>query len=187
MSEVPSEYTASAPGGTDAIPANRFVDRLIALSMAWCELLVLAMMLVIAIDVTTRALFNWSWQMSEEIAGYLLVALAFSSLAAGVRDRTFLRVDFLFVKLSERTQHLLDGVYALLGLIFVGVWTWQLGRLVWSSYTREMVSNGEYRVPLWIPQLIMPIGAALLFVMMSRLLWALATDAGERRGASDER
>jgi len=181
MTEVLSEYTASTSGDANAVPPNRFIDRLLSLSMAWCELLVLAMMLVIAIDVTTRALFNWSWQMSEEIAGYLLVALAFSSLAAGVRDGTFLRVDFLFVKLSERTQRLLDGVYAVLGLIFVGVWTWQLGRLVWSSYTREMVSNGEYRVPLWIPQLIMPIGAALLFVMMGRLVWAWVTGANQRR------
>ena len=183
MSEVPSEYAASAPGGSDAVPANKFIDRLLSLSMAWCELLVLAMMLVIAIDVTTRALFNWSWQMSEEIAGYLLVALAFSSLAAGVRDRTFLRVDFLFVKLSDGTQRLLDGVYATLGLVFVGVWTWQLGRLVWSSYTREMVSNGELPVPLWIPQLIMPVGAALLFVMMGRLVWAWVAGAGKRREA----
>jgi TRAP-type C4-dicarboxylate transport system permease small subunit len=130
MNDAPNEFTAPAPDCADAIPRNGFIDRVIALNMAWCELLVLAMMLTIAIDVFTRVVFDYSWQMSDEIAGYLLVALVFSSLSGGVRDGTFLRVDFLFVRLNERTQRMLDGVYAMLGLIFVGVWTYQLGRLV---------------------------------------------------------
>jgi TRAP-type C4-dicarboxylate transport system permease small subunit len=156
---------------TEQTEQHGFVDRLVALNMAWCEVLVLAMMLVIAIDVLTRWLFDWSWQMSEEIAGYLLVALVFCSLAGGVRDGTFLRVDFLYVRLSERTRHMLDTIYAVLGAAFAGIWTWQLGRLVWSSYTREMVSTSVYPVPLWIPQVCMPIGVALLFIMLVRVVW----------------
>lgn len=167
MNAMPSalEGVPAAPVRA-AAPARGFTQRLLRLNMAWCELLVLAMMLVIAVDVFTRAVFGYSWQMSEEIAGYLLVALVFCSLSIGARDGAMLRVDFLFVRFGRRLQQLLDRLYAVLGLAFVGLWTYQLGRLVWSSYTREMVSNSAYPVPLWIPQVAMPLGAALLFVVL---------------------
>lgn len=167
MSATPSG-AAGAPASPmpGAARAGGFTGQLLRLNMAWCELLVLAMMLVIAVDVFTRAVFGYSWQMSEEIAGYLLVALVFCSLSIGARDGAMLRVDFLFVRFAPRLQQLLDRIYAVLGLAFVGLWTYQLGRLVWSSYTREMVSNSAFPVPLWIPQVMMPVGAALLFVVL---------------------
>lgn len=141
------------------------------INMAWCELLVLAMMLVVAIDVFMRAAFGFSLQVSEELAGYLLVALVFSSLAIVAKQGALLRVDFLFLLLGERTQRALDRIYALLGVLFVSVWTYQLGRLVWSSYQREMATNTVLATPLWIPQVIMPIGAALLLAVLGAIAW----------------
>jgi TRAP-type C4-dicarboxylate transport system permease small subunit len=181
------------PSGTPDAPespvpptvrAGGFTARLLRLNMAWCELLVLAMMLVIAVDVFTRAAFGYSWQMSEEIAGYLLVALVFCSLSIAARDGAMLRVDFLFVRLAPRVQQLLDRAYAVLGLAFVGLWTYQLGRLVWSSYTREMVSNSAYPVPLWIPQVAMPVGAALLFVALVAIISGRITVPGSSGSAT---
>lgn len=140
-------------------------------NMTWCELLVLAMMLVVAVDVLWRALFQFSLQVSEEIAGYLLVALVFFSLPIVAKEGGLLRVDFLFLLLDERKRRILDRIYAVLGLAFVAAWTWQLGRLVWSSYTREMVSNTLLATPLWVPQVAMPVGAAILLVVLLAIAW----------------
>src|SRR5688572_14210283 len=66
-----------ASGDAPVRAAGGFAGKLMRINMAWCELLVLAMMLVVAIDVFMRAAFGFSLQVSEEIAGYLLVALVF--------------------------------------------------------------------------------------------------------------
>ena len=161
--DMPGEaFSEYATASTSTADADTFAGRLARFVMAWCELLVVAMMLVIALDVFSRTVFDYSWQMSEEIAGYLLVALVFSSLPLGVREGTLLRVDFLFARGSERTQRRLDLLFSALGLVFAAIWTWQLVRLVWSSYTRETASNGVLAVPLWVPQFVMPVGVALL-------------------------
>lgn len=169
MNEISNEFTDSS-AEKNSKPQG-IVDRLIAVNMVWCEFLVVAMMLVIAVDVFTRLTLNYSWQMSDEISGYLLVALVFCSLAGGMRDKTFLRVDFLFIRFSARAQRTLDGIYGVLGLVFVSVWTWQLSRQVLSSYTRGMESNSAFPIPIWIPQLAMPVGAAFLCIVMLRGSW----------------
>lgn len=179
MNEIPNEFTDNS-AVADSQP-HGFIDRLITVNMVWCEFLVLAMMLVIAVDVFTRLTFNYSWQMSDEISGYLLVALVFCSLAGGMRDKTFLRVDFVFVRFSERAQRTLDGIYGILGLVFVCVWTWQLSRQVLSSYTRGMESNSAFSIPIWIPQLAMPVGAALLCIIMLRGSWTWLRGASKKK------
>ena len=168
--EAFSEYAAA---GAPAAERDTFAGRLARWVMAWCELLIVVMMLVIAIDVFSRTVFNYTWQMSEEIAGYLLVALVFSSLSLGVRDGTLLRVDFLYARGSERTQRRFDIAFALLGMAFAAIWTWQLGRLVWSSYTRETASNGVLAIPLWMPQIVMPVGTAVLTLALLGFAWRL--------------
>src|SRR5690606_24500160 len=116
-----------APDTASTQRSDGFTERLMRLNMAWCELLVLAMMLVVAIDVFMRAAFQFSFQISEEIAGYLLVALVFFSLPIAAKQGAMLRVDFLFLLLEQRWQRLLDRIYAALGLGFVSIWTYQLG------------------------------------------------------------
>lgn len=159
------------PEPASSEPPDGFAERLMRLNMAWCELLVLAMMSVVAIDVLMRAAFGFSLQVSEEIAGYLLVALVFFSLPIVARQGAMLRVDFLFLLLDERRQRALDRIYAVLGLGFVSIWTYQLGRLVWSSYSREMASNSVLAAPMWIPQLVMPVGGLLLLGVFVAIAW----------------
>jgi TRAP-type C4-dicarboxylate transport system permease small subunit len=177
-------HLEQAPDTASTEGAGGLAGKLMRLNMAWCELLVLAMMLVVAIDVFMRAAFQFSLQVSEEIAGYLLVALVFSSLSIVAKEGALLRVDFLFLLLSERTRRTLDRIYALLGLGFVAIWTYQLGRLVWSSYNREMVSNTVLATPLWVPQVIMPVGGAFLLAVLVAIAWGRLRLSASSEGGS---
>ena len=38
------------------------------------------MLVLIAVDIVTRSLFNFSLEVSDEVGGYMLVAIAFLSL-----------------------------------------------------------------------------------------------------------
>ena len=63
MNEISNEFTDSS-AEKNSKPQG-IVDRLITVNMVWCEFLVVAMMLVIAVDVFTRLTLNYSWQISS--------------------------------------------------------------------------------------------------------------------------
>src|SRR5262245_66321563 len=46
------------------------------------EVALVVMLVLIAIDIVTRSLFNFSLEVSDEVGGYMLVAIAFLSLSA---------------------------------------------------------------------------------------------------------
>src|SRR5262249_25509579 len=46
------------------------------------EIALVVMLVLIAVDIVTRSLFNFSFEVSDEVGGYMLVAIAFLSLSA---------------------------------------------------------------------------------------------------------
>ena len=49
-------------------------------------------------------------------------------------------------------------------MIFVAYILWAVTRFVYDSYAFNEVAQGLIRVPIWIPQLSLPIGIAIFFV-----------------------
>ena len=131
-----------------------------------CGFLVVAMALLITAEVVSREVFDHSLQVTHEIAGYLLVAVAFLSVGVSLHDRALFRVEFLFARLPARGQVALQLVFDLLALGFGLVLAYQLIRLVESSYSRGFKEATILATPLYLPQLVMPIGVGLMIVVL---------------------
>src|SRR4029077_8176960 len=60
----------------------------------------LAILLVLTtLDIVTRALFNFSFEVSDEVGGYMLVVITFFSLAVCHVNGTFHEVEFVQARL----------------------------------------------------------------------------------------
>src|SRR5204862_4581916 len=98
----------------------------------------------------------------DEAVGYLLVASVMLAAAAALRDGEHICVDIVTEKLPSRGQRVIAfaGVLAVAvtAALFVveGYGTVAFSRMV------DLRSNGYLALPLWIPQLLIPIGAAVL-------------------------
>src|SRR5437868_5940006 len=65
-------------------------------------LALMVMLVVVGIDVVTRWGFNFSYEVSDEVAAYMLVAIAFLSLPVSHINGAFHRVEFVQARLSMR-------------------------------------------------------------------------------------
>ena len=77
------------------------------------------------------------------------------------------RVDVLYVKLSPRGRAIADIFTSVFFFIFVGTLFWTSGRFAIDSINpggNGEVSFTEWGVQYWPVKLMMPIGAALLFL-----------------------
>jgi TRAP-type C4-dicarboxylate transport system permease small subunit len=139
-----------------------------------CKLLseaALVILLVLTVlDIVTRALFNHSFEVSDEVGGYMLVVITFLSLAVCHVNGSFHEVEFVQARLSERDRLVCRVVFELLALAASLLLTWQFIKLTMSSWRFDSHAPSLLNTPLWLPQLAMPLGTAALCFALGRTL-----------------
>jgi TRAP-type transport system small permease protein len=158
----------TAPRSGRALPAGP-VERLCNLA---CMAALIVMLGVIGLDILTRALLNFSFEISDELGGYLLVVIAFVSLPVCQVNDSFHHVEFVQSRLSPRGRAVSHVIFDLLSLAFCAALVWQLGRLEITSWRFEDQAPTYLATPLWIPRFAMVAGAAALLFAVARTLAA---------------
>jgi TRAP-type C4-dicarboxylate transport system permease small subunit len=133
-----------------------------------CEIAIVAMGAIVILEIVTRNLFGFSFEMSEELGGYIIVGISFLSLPVCQVYRSYHHVQFIQARLSPRLQALSHLLFDVLSLLFCVVLLWQLTRFVAASFRSEDVAPTLLGTPLWIPQALMPIGVLAATVSLSR-------------------
>jgi TRAP-type C4-dicarboxylate transport system permease small subunit len=151
-----------------------------------CMVALAVMLGVIGVDIMTRALFNFSFEISDELGGYMLVVITFVSLPVCQVNDSFHHVEFVQSRLSARGRAISQVVFDLLSLAFAMALVWQLIRFEMSSWRFDDHAPTYLATPLWIPRLAMVIGAAALLFSMARTIAAdIARLKRSRRSAGE--
>src|SRR5260370_41974960 len=117
---------------------------------------------VIGVDIITRALLNFSFEVSDELGGYMLVLITFLSLPVCQANDSFHHVEFVQSRLTPRGRAISRVIFDLLSLAFCGLLLWQLGRFELSSWRFDDHAPSYLATPLWLPRFAMVLGAAAL-------------------------
>ncbi len=136
--------------------------------MVICEVAIVAMGAIVILEIVTRNLFNYSFEMSDELGGYIIVGITFLSLPVCQVYRSYHHVQFVQARLSPRLQAVSHLLFDVLSLMFCCVLLWQLTRFVAASYRSEDIAPTLLATPLWIPQAIMPIGMLAATISLLR-------------------
>ncbi len=144
---------------------KRCLEPLLGAGGIACEAALVIMMLLITAEVAVRSLFNYSLQFTDELSGYLLVAVTFLGISISLKEGAVFRVDFLHRRLAARVRTALDLVFQMLSFVFTVLLDYQVIRLVVSSYERDVTAPTLLGTPLYVPQLIMPVGVSLMVLL----------------------
>lgn len=138
------------------------------LCMGICEVAIVAMGAIVILEIVTRNLFGFSFEMSDELGGYIIVGITFLSLPVCQVYRSYHHVQFIQSRLSPRLQALSHLLFDVLSLLFCAILLWQLTRFVLTTHRTEDVAPTLLATPLWIPQAVMPIGMLAAMVSLLR-------------------
>jgi TRAP-type transport system small permease protein len=138
--------------------------------MLICEIGIVAIAVVVLIEIVTRNLLGFSFEASEEIGGYIVVAISFLSLPVCQVYRSYHHVQFVQSRLSPRMQAASHILFDALSLGFCLLLVWQLSRFVLQTWRAEDIAPTLLATPLWIPQSLMPLGALAASVSLARSL-----------------
>ncbi|MCO5091130.1 TRAP transporter small permease [Bosea sp. (in: a-proteobacteria)] len=100
----------------------------------------------------------------DDFTGWSLVAMSFLGLAHTFKRGEMIRVGLLLDRLHGRTRRIAELISLTIAGAFTAYFTWQSGILAYDSWRFFDMSTGVISIPLWIPQLGMVIGLAILLV-----------------------
>lgn len=161
-----AEPTIAADDGKPVVLPRTAIE---SACLLLCELALLGMVLLTSAEVVART-FHFSFEVVDELGGYLLAALTFLSLPVALIAGAYHQVDYLQAALRPRQRIALAGVFTLLSLGFALLLLWQLWRLVSRSFASGVVAPTVLDTPMWIPQSAMLFGTAALIWSLLRVL-----------------
>jgi len=137
---------------------------------------VLIMVLLISYDVIARYIFNAPTIWADEISGYLLVGIVFLGLGYGLETGAHISVDLIIDMLSPKKHHSVHLATDILTLLIVIMFTWESFVVVLRSYNEGKIALSLLLTPLYLPQLLIPIGFAVLCLQLILEIFQLLTN-----------
>ncbi len=167
------------------VPAsNSRYDRMIVGSGLLGGMLIVLNGLFVTYEVLMRYLLNSPTVWVMEISIYVTLAGTFLSLAYALRENAHVKVDFVTNYLSGRTLILLEIFTSCLAILFCLVMGWEGIKMASTAYENWEVSPSVLRIPVFIPQIFIPLGTILLTLEFIRLVIRLFRElpAAEKSG-----
>ena len=126
---------------------------------------VILMMLVVAYSVINRYILNTPITWTDELSGYLVVALVMLGAADALRQGDHISVDLITSRLAKRGKRLVEIWSYIIVLIFSSVFLTSSKQTIDYSVNFSIVSEGYLEVPMWIPQSFLILGGSLIFLV----------------------
>lgn len=136
------------------------------------SLALVAMIVLIGSEAIVRNLFGGSLQITDEVCGYLLVAVTFLSLSVSEAHGAFHRVELVQARMRPRARLKLQIVFDLCSLAASLLVAWQVTRLTLNAWNSGDVAPTPLQTPLWLPQSVMVLGMAFLCLSLVRSMRA---------------
>ncbi|HEV8315539.1 MAG TPA: TRAP transporter small permease [Burkholderiaceae bacterium] len=124
-----------------------------------------ALLVAVLLSITGRQL-GFNVPGIDSYAGFLLAASGFLSLAHTLKRGEHIRVTLLLNALHAKPKRGLELWTLVAGVLLSGLFAFYAAKLAWQSSEFNDVSTGNDATPLWIPQLSMAVGAAVLLIAM---------------------
>lgn len=160
---------------------RRALDRLFDLAGVLAAVFMVAILVLIVAQILAR-LLGVKFPGSTDYAGYCMAAASFLALAHTFRRGGHIRVELVLQRLAEPARRRVELLVLAIGAALAWYFAWYAVRGVRFSWMLGDVSQGQDATPLWIPQLAMAVGVALLALALTDQLVHVARGGDPRLG-----
>lgn len=122
---------------------------------------------------------------ADDLTAFAVAGSAVLPLAYTFRHAAHIRVDLVIGRLRGPARFAMEALVLALSAAMIGFFAYASLDLVTDSYEFEEVSQGMLKIPLWLPQLAMPVGAGLFaLALVDDLVVLLAGGVPSYRAAA---
>lgn len=133
--------------------------------------------LIVTAEIVGRNLFGYSMIGADEIASFAVIWSVFFTASIGVKRNIHVRIDVLLYVVPPGLARAIDALGTAISAGFTAYLTYSGWALMQESLMFGELTMTMLRMPLWIPQAILPIGGFLLTVrLLQRLVYLIRHD-----------
>ena len=172
--------TTSEPRPTRSV-MGRALARLTSLAETLAAIAIGIIVVLVTYEVLARYVFIAPTIWTQDVCIYLLLLAAFLGMAPAERAGDHISVDLAVSKLRPRAQAILRAIICVGAAGFFALVAWTGLEASIQSYTYGRRSLSLLSIPMWIPQLCVPVGMTLLTAEALRRAWlSIAQARGTR-------
>jgi len=126
--------------------------------------LLVSLVVLVLTEIVIRHFFDMSTMIADEYSGYIYLASIFLGLAYTFNENGHIRINILTSKLDKKSNKFIDifaGIITIATLLFV---FYRTILFTYDSYDMEMLSEAVSETPLYLTQIVMPLGIALFIL-----------------------
>ena len=158
-------------------PLGLFFDHLYKAVDLVARIALVSLVLLILSEVFLRAIFQSSLGFAEEVSAYIVVVLTVFGGALSFRKGNLFRVHLVIDVISPDAGRRLERLIYVAALVVCLTLAWKMAGFTLSSYERGKIATTVLMTPLWIPQITLPIGFAVLAMfVIEKLFHSLRKD-----------
>lgn len=128
-------------------------------------IILIAAVIIVAMQVVTRYVLKVPLPWSEEIARYLFLWLTWVGASYATKERKHVSIDLVYEKLSPTGKMICKVISNIIWVIFL----FMMARLS-LKLTMSVASGGQKAtgsgIPMWIPYASIPTGMTLMFIRL---------------------
>jgi TRAP-type C4-dicarboxylate transport system permease small subunit len=98
---------------------------------------------------------------ADDMTAFAVAGSAMLPLAYTFRHAAHIRVDLIVGRFKGKVRTVLEALLLALSLVMVAFFAYAAFDQMTDSYEFEEVSQGMLSIPLWLPQMSLPVGAGL--------------------------
>ena len=140
----------------------RFSDSLIKIGAYIAGIFIVLATLMTFYEVISRWLFNKPTIFATELSTYAIIGSCFVGSAYAIRANSHITVDLLINNVNDKVKKILAYLSNSLGLVFSIIFTFYGLHHVLNTKELGVTSSSLLRVPMYIPELLLPLGGLLM-------------------------
>ncbi len=147
------------------------VERLSSWGAVLSALFMLLIVILIAVEIVLRSVFNTSTLISDEYSAYFFVGVVMLGLAYTFREEGHIKITLLTSVLGQKGQAILDVLATGAAMAATSFALYHAGLMVYDSWQLDMRADTISETPIYVSQLMIPVGLFLFDLQLaSRLL-----------------
>ena len=153
---------------------KRFISIIDGLSLGGAflsALLMLFIVVLIAVEILLRSVFNTSTLISDEYSAYFFVCVVLLGLAFTLREEGHIRITLLTSVIGSKGQAFLDILATAMAIAITSFALYYAGAMVYDSWSLGMEADSISETPIYLSQMVIPVGLLLFDLqLVARLL-----------------
>ncbi|MGB6329877.1 MAG: TRAP transporter small permease [Halarcobacter sp.] len=143
---------------------TNFINRLSKGGAYLSGLLLVSLVCLILTEIFLRYFFDKSTMIADEYSGYLYLASIFLGLAYTFTKDGHIRINIVTSRLNKQANKFIDIFASIITLSVLAFILYRTVLFTYDSYEFEMLSEAVSETPLYLTQIVMPLGTALFIL-----------------------